>query len=120
LPNWLRSLQNLQRASVVLTFFLMGATLFVYSTTMYTQQLWSKEFNQLKRMQRNERQMVAAMEPLKNQLIQQAEQPGSGLVPKSADNTIYLAPTAERPAPVAPALPNSVDAATTRTTPLGY
>jgi hypothetical protein len=90
---------QLQRGSLIVTFILVTAALVVYGSTMYLQQLWSKEYRKLKTMQRSERQMLAAEGFLKNQIIQQAEQPGSGLVPKTPEHTIYLPSAPPRPAP---------------------
>ncbi len=97
LPLWLRWLVRVQRGSMVVTFVLAIAALVVYSSTVYTQNLWSKEYRKLKTLQRSERQLVAAGEVLKNQLAQQAERPGSGLVPKSPDSSLYLPPSPPRP-----------------------
>ena len=90
LPNWLRLLMQAQRGSLVITFALVVATLIVYGGTIYMQQLWSKEYRKLKTMQRSERQMLAASEVLKNQIIQQAESPNSGLVAKTPQHTLIL------------------------------
>jgi len=88
-PNWLRLLIQAQRGSLIVTFALVIATLIVYGGTVYMQQLWSKEYRKLKTMQRSERQMLAASEVLKNQIIQQAESPNSGLVAKSPQHTLF-------------------------------
>ncbi|MBD2034785.1 hypothetical protein H6F76_07020 [Leptolyngbya sp. FACHB-321] len=118
MPLWLRLLIQAQRSSVVVAFVLVTATLFVYSSTVYTQQLWSKEYRKLKTLTRNEREMIATNESLKNQLALQAGQPGSGLVPQTPDSTIFLQPALQRSAsspstnlPQAEAVPK---------TPLGY
>ncbi|MBM0741400.1 hypothetical protein JOY44_07170 [Phormidium sp. CLA17] len=89
-PNWLRLLIQAQRGSLIVTFTLVVATLVMYGGTVYMQQLWSKEYRKLKTMQRSERQMLAASEVLKNQIIQQAESPNSGLVNKSSQHTLVL------------------------------
>lgn len=120
LPTWLRLLIQLQRGSVIVTFVLVTAALVVYGSTIYMQQRWSKDYSKLKSMQRSERTMIAAGEFLKNQLIQQAEQPGSGLVPRTAAHTIVLEP---EPARTVPATANpvlKVDPGTTNSAPLGY
>lgn len=96
IPDWLRLLIRLQRGSVIVTFFLVTAALVVYGSTIYMQQLWSKEYRKLQTLQRSERQMIAAGSVLKNQIAQQAEQPGSGLVPQSPNSTILLKPAPER------------------------
>ncbi len=110
---------QLQRGSVIVTFVLVTAALVVYGSTIYMQQHWSKEYNKLKSMQRNERKMIAAGELMKNQLIQQAEQPGSGLVPRTAAHTIVVEPQPLRPpVTVNPVL--KVEPRTPNSQPLGY
>lgn len=120
LPMWLRLLIQLQRGSLVVTFILVTAALVLYGSTIYMQQHWSKEYRKLKTMQRSERQMVTAKELMKNQLIQQAEQPGSGLVPRTTDHTIFLEPAPDRvPVAADPTLAKP-DSAPNASAPLGY
>lgn len=108
IPIWLKSLVALQRSSSVIAFFMVGGVLLLYGQTVYTQQLWNQEYQKLEQFQRNERQLTATIESLKNDIAQQAERPGMGFVPPSAANTIYLQPTPSAVpvvAPVAPSLP---------------
>lgn len=97
IPIWLRWLIRLQRGSLVVVFLLAMATLLVYGSTVYTQQRWGEDFHKLKRLQRSERQLVAAGEMLKNQLAKQAELPTSGMVPRTTENTIFLPSSPDRP-----------------------
>lgn len=119
LPLWLRSLIGVQRSLSILTGTLSIAVLSVYGQTVYSQQLWSQEYRKLENLQRNERQLTAASEVLKNQIAQQAETSRAGLVPSNPANTIFLQPAPQRPAPVAtPIAPE--DAKPTTFSPLGY
>ena len=118
MPLWLRLLIQAQRGSLIIAFVLITATLFVYSSTVYTQQLWSKEYRKLKTLTRNEREMIATNESLKNQLALQAGQPGSGLVPQTPDSTIFLQPALQRSAS-SPST-NLPQAEAAPKTPLGY
>jgi hypothetical protein len=93
------------RASIILAFILGVAALVVYGSTVYTQQLWSKEYRKLKTLQRNERELLAAGESLKGQIAQQAERPGSQLIPKTPSSMIFLKP---EPLRTTPALPTAV------------
>jgi hypothetical protein len=107
-----------QRGSVIVAFGLIVAMLVVYGSTVYTQQLWSQEYGRLKRMQRHERQAIAANESLKAQLAAQAERPESGLVPKSINSMVIVPASPQRlPRVVAPAAPK-LQPAPDR--PLGY
>jgi hypothetical protein len=118
LPLWVQLLVQAQRGSLVIAFILVTATLIVYGSTVYTQQLWSKEYRKLKTLQRNEREMIATNEGLKNQLALQADQPGSGLVPPTPDSTIFLQPAPQRPTLMTS--PNVPKAEVEPNTPLGY
>lgn len=118
MPLWLRLLLQVQRGSLVVAFVLVTATLIVYGSTVHMQQLWSKAHSKLKTQMRNELEMMATNEGLKNQLALQAVRPGSGLVPQTPGSTIVLQPARQRRAfspspsvPKAEAVPNN---------PLGY
>jgi hypothetical protein len=100
-------------------FVLVIAGLVVYASTVYTQQLWGREYGKLKKLQRSERQLVAASEVLRNHIANQADQPGSGLIPNTMANAIFLQAEPLRHTNVAdPVLPNFQPQAVT--TPLGY
>ncbi|MBD1836038.1 hypothetical protein H6F61_25975 [Cyanobacteria bacterium FACHB-472] len=117
-PGWLRSLAYVQRVSDILCFGLIAATLGIYAWTVYTQQTWSRQYKHLETLQRNERQMTAANEVLKDKLAQEAERPGTGLVSPNPANTIFLAPAPQRqslPTPAATANPEPAP-----TMPMGY
>lgn len=117
-PAWLSSLVFLQRSSDYLTFLLIGATLTLYSWTVYTQQQWTQEYRKLETLQRNERNLTTANEVMKDQLAQQAESPATGLVTPTSANAIFLPPAPQRQSHTAPT--QKTDAEPTATTPLGY
>jgi hypothetical protein len=121
-PDWLAWLIALQRRSYLVTFLLVSATLAVYGGTVYTQQLWNREYRQLETLRLQERQYTAALEVLKNQLATQAEQPETGLVPATPSNNLYLpeTPQAEKttPSSITPLKPTPSSQLTP--TPLGY
>ncbi|HEY9692972.1 MAG TPA: hypothetical protein V6D15_12240 [Oculatellaceae cyanobacterium] len=95
-PKWLRTLIMMQRSSDIMMFSLVTAMLTIYGLTVYTQQLWTKEYRKLDHLQRQERQMTAANEVLKNQLAQQAENPATGLIPPDPAKTIFLPAAPQR------------------------
>ncbi|HAZ46863.1 MAG TPA: hypothetical protein DCZ55_21010 [Cyanobacteria bacterium UBA11371] len=97
MPVWLTWLIQWQRRSSVVTFLLVSATLAVYGGTVYTQQLWNREYRQLETLQLQQRQLTAASEVFKNQLAQQAEQQDTGLVPRTPNNNLFLQPAQEQP-----------------------
>lgn len=117
-PVWLSSLLVLQRGSDLIAFLLVATTLTLYSWTVYTQQQWSREYRDWEKLQREERQLTAKNASMKNQLAQQAERPGTGLVPPAQTNPILLPSAPQRPFQTAPT--QSADPEPVAKTPLGY
>lgn len=103
-PDGLKILIQTHRVSIILAFVLGIAALTVYGSTVYTQQLWSKEYRKLKTLQRSERELLAAGESLKGQVAQQAEGAGSQLVPKTPSSLIFLKPEPPRSTPAQSAI----------------
>lgn len=118
IPTWLRWLVRMQRGSLIIAIVLVTAALAVYGSTVYTQQLWSKEYHRLQTMERNERQMVTTQEALKNQLAQQAERPASGLIPRTPDGIVTVPAAPQRSAK--PATLSSPKPTPKPAAPLGY
>lgn len=96
-PVWVRSLLKLHQGSLIATFLLISAALSVYGWTVYSQQLWSQQYQKLVTLQRAERGMTAYGEVMKNNLAQQAQQAGTELVAQTPSNTIFLQPAPPRP-----------------------
>lgn len=119
-PVWLSSLLVLQRGSDLMAFLLVAATLGLYSWTVYTQQQWSQEYSKWQKLQREERQLTTANAVMKDQLAQQAEKPGTGLVPPSQakEKAIYLQSAPQRPFHQSPS--QSTDPEPAAKAPLGY
>ncbi len=118
MPLWLRWLIGLHRSSVIVVFLLAIAMLIAYSSTVYTQHLWSRDYHKLKGLQRQEREMIAARENMRNYIARQAERPGAGLINKTSASTIFLQPAPRRRAqPVKPPVPE-VEPQSSK--PLGY
>lgn len=118
-PMWLKLLIRVQRGSLLVAIVLVTAALVVYGSTIYMQRYWGTKHGQLKSMQKGVRQMVVMNEALKNQIMQQAEQPGSGLVPRTPAHTIQLEPSPLRP--TTPTGPLIIRAApTSNTDPVSY
>lgn len=118
-PLWLNSLIGAQRSSSLIAFLLISAVMVVYGQTVYTQQLWSREYRKLETLQRHERQLTTTNESLKDQIVQQAEKSTGNLVPVTSSNSIFVKPAPPRPAPKqdaqAPAKSELVDPS-----PVGY
>jgi hypothetical protein len=112
-----KALITIQRGSTVLTFTLVAAVLAVYSWTVYTQHRWGEEYDRLEILQRDERQINAANEALKDNLARQAEIGEANLVLPQVNNILFLEPAPERPGN--PVVPESA-APTNPPVPLGY
>lgn len=108
----------MQQGSTLITLLLVVAGLGVYGWTVYTQQRWSDAYQRLENLQKRERQFLTTNEVLKNQMAEQAEAPGVGLVPPDPNSTIFLRPAPLRPA-AAPEVAASPDTPIPAR-PLGY
>ena len=108
IPLWLMRWNSLHRHTAVITFLLVSSTLVVYGWTVYSQHLWSRSYQKLQDLQRDERQLTKHDEILKNKMAQEAEKPRSGLVSPTPANTIFLE---ESP----PSNPNKTDSNTSIT-----
>lgn len=101
-PRWLQSLTALQHTSAAIAFLIGGVAIGFYASTVHAQQQWGRTYRQLENLQRQETQLTAAHEMLRQQLAQEAELPQSGLVPPSSDTVLFLEPADPRPAPPPP------------------
>lgn len=122
IPVWLTWLIRWQRRSSAIAFLLVSATLAVYGGTVYTQQLWNREYRQLETLQLQQRQLTAASEVLKNQLAQQAEQQDTGLIPATPNTNLFLQPAQQQPLPVPSSTPPTAPGSNPQLlpTPVGY
>ena len=117
-PIWLSSILVVQRSSDLMAFILVATTLSIYSWTVYTQQQWSREYRKLEDLQREERQLTTTNAVMKDQLAQQAERPGTGLVTPTPANPLVLPASPQRPFQTAPT--QSANPVPVAKTPLGY
>jgi hypothetical protein len=116
LPSWLRSLLKIQKTSLGLAVVLATATVGAYGWSVYSQQLWGKEYNRLKQLRHQERQLTASSEMLKHDIAKHVNASQLGLVPQSAEQVVFLKSAPERkPAPTRETAPAQPPAA-----PLGY
>lgn len=116
-PLWLTLMLWTQRGSSLVTLVLGAAILITYGWTVYIQQQWGQQFDQLESMKKQERQLVSANEVLKNDIAEQAEKPTVGLLLPDPGNAIFLTPAPQRPAVKASPTPVKEPAPTR---PLGY
>jgi hypothetical protein len=105
-PRWLNQLLRTQRASTVITTGLVTLSFAMYGWTVYIQHLWRGEFDRMQALERQERQLTAASETLRQHLANQAERPDSGLVLPTPESAIFL--PAPSPAPAQSAVQSPI------------
>lgn len=118
-PLWLTVLLKLQQGSSIATFALIAGGMMVYGWTVYIQQQWGQQYEELEALKKQERQLISANEVLKNQMAEQAESPTAGLLLPDPNNAIFLAPAPQRPA-VKSSLPPVPPSKSSSHRPLGY
>ncbi len=93
-PVWLTMLLLTKNASSLVCYVTVGLALAMYSMTVYAPQLWTQKYNQLRDLQKKERQFTFSEEVIKHQLANDASQPDSGLVnPDPTKPPIFLPET---------------------------
>lgn len=121
-PLWLARLYTSHRYSSVVTFLLVTATLFIYGSTVYSQQKWSQGYNNLQNLQLRERQLTTINATLKNKMAEEGEQEAAGLVKPTPDRTIFL-PTvspSHNSHVIQPITPANLETPPNTPSPLGY
>lgn len=120
LPVKLQILLFLQRGSFVLAFTLIASSIAIYISTVRIPQIWSKEYRNLETLQRQERQLTAINETLKQKIAQEAENAENNLVPLTSTNAIFLPPASIVPQSGANAAKDNQNHMLARDIPLGY
>ncbi len=93
LPNWLTSFRVLQRSSSFVALCLIGSTLFLYGWTVYTQQTWGKQYNNLEHLQKQERDLTFTNESMKNTLAEDTKIEDSDLIPATPEKVLFINPS---------------------------
>ncbi len=118
LPVWLRALKKIEKISIIVALLLVGSAVVTYGWTVYSQQLWGKNYSRLETLRRNERQLLNGSELMKNDIARRTDPKQYGLVPRSSDHIVVMPP-----APLRPALPTrnlGPDPKAKFITPIGY
>lgn len=111
-----RCLQGLYQGSKIMAGGLMGASLAVYSWTVYVERQVNQQNRALASLESRSQQLTAANALLKHHLATAAESPDLGLQPAHPDLTIFL-----QPAPVRSAVEVQAEPLLTeQVSPLGY
>ncbi|HLP89361.1 MAG TPA: hypothetical protein VK184_12315 [Nostocaceae cyanobacterium] len=95
-PVWLMRLYAVNRYSATMAFLFVVVALVVYGWTVYSQELWGKNYRRLQNLQRHERQLTTTNATLTSKIAQEAEQTTTGLVAPSPQGAIFL-PSASEP-----------------------
>jgi hypothetical protein len=94
IPLWLTILLLTKNASSLVCYVTVGLALAIYGMTVYAPQLWTQKYNQLRDLQKQERQFTFGDEVMKNQLANFASRSDSGLVnPDPTKPPIFLPET---------------------------
>ncbi len=89
-PVYLKILLLLQKASLGVAGLSIVTGIILYLSTVSLPQQWSKEYQKLQTLQRQERQLTTVGESLKYKLSQQA--PQFQMSPITSSNTVFLKP----------------------------
>lgn len=93
-PVWLTILLLSKNASSLVCYLTVALALAIYGMTVYAPQLWTQKYNQLRDLQKQERQFIFGEEVIKHQLANSASHPDSGLVnPDPSKPPIFLPET---------------------------
>ena len=116
--NWqTRWLKGLYQGSKVMAGGLMGASLALYSWTVYVERQVNQHNRALANLEYRSQQITAANALLKHHLATAAESPDFGLQPAHPDLTIFLSPAPARASAAETAPETSL---IERVSPLGY
>lgn len=94
IPLWLKVLLFAKNTSSVVCWVSVALALIMYSMTVYAPELWTQKYNQLRNLQKRERQFTLGDETIKNQLANTASQANSGFInPDATKLPIFLPET---------------------------
>ncbi len=116
-PGWLRSLMGLQAAAAGTTLALIASALGAYGWSVHSQQSWGESYRRLEVLRRNERQLMAGTEMLKQNIAQTADPKALGLEVRKSENAVFIKAAPQRTVahPASPA-----KAKPPQSNPLGY
>ena len=87
-PQRLQRLAIAQRGVCLMTVTLVGLALGLYGQSVYQQRQWGQAYERLEDLKKIEQQGMTFNEVMKNNLAEQAEQPGSSMQPRVPGATI--------------------------------
>lgn len=89
-PLFVQILFLLQKTSILLTFGAISTTLVMYGLTVYNQQFWNRQYQQLQQLQRQERNVIGFNEALKANIAASANKGNQNLIDLTSEKTIYI------------------------------
>ena len=96
LPERLKVLSLLQKASFGLAIASMTTSIGVYISTVQIPKLWSQEYQHLENLQRQERQLISINETIKYQIAHEAGQ-DSNLSISKPESAVFVSPAKVEP-----------------------
>jgi hypothetical protein len=118
-PTWVLRLGSLKQGLSLGVFLLVAGMLGTYGWSVYSQRQWGQQYSSLKKMQREERQLITFNEELKSQMAADAQNSNTGLVPLNPSRMIFLQLQPPR-SPKASASPKQVQPSLPKGVPLSY
>ncbi len=112
-PLWQKVLGGVQWVSGVAAASSLAALLPLYGWSAISEQQWSRTYEQLELLKRQERELLVSHEALRYRVTQQVQQSPQGLVPQKPQHVLFI-PSTATPAAKAP-LPPPVATPPTRT-----
>lgn len=96
-PLWLKVLISLKQGVALTLLLSVVAMLAAYTWVADTQRLWGQNYQQLRQMERKERQLHEANESLRGHFVDISQQNNADLVPINPANAIFLKAAESRP-----------------------
>lgn len=96
LPNNLKILSLAQQASFGLALVSMATSIGVYISTVQIPDIWSKEYQNLENLQRQERQLVSINETMKYQIAKEAGKSKNLSIP-TPESALFINPAKVKP-----------------------
>ena len=120
LPTALQVLLRFQQTTTVLTLAAIVSALGLYGWTAMTPLQWNQSYQELKALQKTERQLMVNTEAIKHQLTLEANQSRSGLIPASPHQNIFLPEKTVAPVTSVPKAQEASDRPDTFLMPVAY
>ncbi|WP_164920978.1 hypothetical protein [Thermosynechococcus vestitus] len=89
-PLWQKTLLGMQWVSGVAAAAALVAVLPLYGWSALSQQQWSRAYDRLETLKRQERELLVSNETLRYRVTQQVQRAPQGLVPQTPQNVLFV------------------------------